>query len=1316
MQIVLTIWVATALTLSAPPRSDGTEEDGPIPVAEVGGEDTRSSDLTDDYKNMSQLYTEIRHPDGGTTFGHYLMPAGDLNGDGAEDLLQWRISHSSLMYMLLGSKERDFHHSRIVEYSGLKWFLPVGDINGDGKDDVVCSSNPDTWNPYNNRVGELPAKYYVRYGCVDGLPHKNDDTLSIWPEHSNGSRWVLLTFEDVGDVNGDGFADLLLYATDQDPYYHYTEPNYPQELQLYYGTKDGFGSNPGFTADLTKDDQNWTNIRGAGKADFNGDGCSDIFFVFRNLTSPPGVNIGQPNREIRIHYGAKSGLSLRPHKVLIGNQSSEYLYSYMVMRYNRDDYDDLVITRVVAKNNDWANRTYDLIVYNGSKSGLGEPWKIIEDGDYPYISGSRVLDLNGDGADDFVVMKSDRINQSREEGLPDWRYVPRMNLHLEFFFNRDGRFPDEPDTSYSLWNVSPYSTNAFSCRSGGDYDGDGNEDLCIPVGGIVIGVPPFTGGRLAWPGPTFIFFGSGITFLKEPMRLSEKGRLYAGLKHYEFLVRDDPRGYGASDEVRLTLDPDGADVKISWKRHNPLGSRWNVDEGSDLVHLNSSDIDFMEGGPTEPAFLRFKVMFDWDWPHEAPCDVKVTYINGTGFSYSFDLVNAFGVENDLQLTGDIRLQGEFQGPLEPGQWVRGGERLDLTGARVVYQGTTDVFPPSGTCNITMRNDEGDVTGRPSQGSAIHSLSLLADDETDRNEEIVLALEDLPGTAEAGPPRTFLLKVDAEPPRLTNAIPDSNDWMSTNDVLVAIVADDDGASGVDIETLEYSFEGPAGIKDWRQLDLRTDWKEGRVEASTFLNLPDGTGYWVMWRANDMVGNGYNQTDRIPIRVDTRNLTFTNPIPGEDEWQNTSSVRCGVTLRDLRGSGVDVSTVQYRFSFHNVTSYGPWTVWDTAIEDRELVEARVDIVYEDGKYNYIQWRASDVAGNGITVSPHYRVLVDTQPVTFTGFWPDTVQNTTDVTVSVKAHKGAQGSDILEDSCKYRYRSGDGPYSAWMSAFMNKQQHEDAHFLAADLEGLEDGSHNFVQFQVYDLARNGPAISPEYQVTVDTTGPFIVHIDPGEDEIQREQRVSVNVTFGDALSGVDPVTVLLRYSTAGLENFREWRVVSTTIIGDNVTCTFQIRFDLGNDNLVQFRLSDVLGNEAVTDPWTIWVNRIPMAVLSTPVAGMNHSSDEALALNASGSYDPDEQALKYEWYYDHELVSTNERAKLDGPFEPGTHLVELYVIDPLGAYDKASVFVETVEGEGPEAPEPRSMNVGLLVMAIVVLVSGAVAFHLWRRGTTG
>ena len=233
--------------------------------------------------------------------GHSVSDAGDVNGDGLGDFLvgaygasQGGVSNVGATYVVFGSNSAFAASLDLSMLDGTNGFRidgvtygeagrsvsNAGDVNGDGLGDILVgarSASPD---------GVVYAgATYVIFGVADGFADSLDlDSL----DGDNGFRidgidssdWSGWSVSTAGDVNGDGYADVLVGAIRADP----GGVSKAGETYVVFGSGSPFaasldlsaldGSN-GFRLDgIDEDDVSGDSVSAAG--DINGDGYDDI--------------------------------------------------------------------------------------------------------------------------------------------------------------------------------------------------------------------------------------------------------------------------------------------------------------------------------------------------------------------------------------------------------------------------------------------------------------------------------------------------------------------------------------------------------------------------------------------------------------------------------------------------------------------------------------------------------------------------------------------------------------------------------------------------------------------------------------------------------------------------------------------------------------------------------------------------------------------------------------------------------------------------------------------------------------------------------
>ena len=216
------------LVIGAPGATAGTMANAGVSYVVFGKAGGFAADLdlsTLDGSNGFQLLGVAAGDAGGTAVGS----AGDINGDGYDDLVVGAPSGSAGLgaaYVVFGKASGFAATLSLAALTGANGFKlagaaagdlagrsvsRAGDINGDGLDDLLIGA------PQNDANGSGAGAAYVLFGSTAGFAATVDvSTLSgssgFQLSGVDGSDLAGGSVSDAGDVNGDGFADLLVGA------------------------------------------------------------------------------------------------------------------------------------------------------------------------------------------------------------------------------------------------------------------------------------------------------------------------------------------------------------------------------------------------------------------------------------------------------------------------------------------------------------------------------------------------------------------------------------------------------------------------------------------------------------------------------------------------------------------------------------------------------------------------------------------------------------------------------------------------------------------------------------------------------------------------------------------------------------------------------------------------------------------------------------------------------------------------------------------------------------------------------------------------
>jgi hypothetical protein len=177
-------------------------------------------------KNLGSIYDSLAVGEGSSDqFGASLNGAGDLDADGYADFIvgapEYSASSSAgpgrayLFYgsnslassLLASSADAILHGESNGDQAGLR-VSTAGDWDGDGFDDVLIGADGD------DDGGSNAGAAYVLLGPLSGTTSLGSAHLKLVGESSSDK--VGFAIDSIGDMNNDGYSDLILGAYQQD--------------------------------------------------------------------------------------------------------------------------------------------------------------------------------------------------------------------------------------------------------------------------------------------------------------------------------------------------------------------------------------------------------------------------------------------------------------------------------------------------------------------------------------------------------------------------------------------------------------------------------------------------------------------------------------------------------------------------------------------------------------------------------------------------------------------------------------------------------------------------------------------------------------------------------------------------------------------------------------------------------------------------------------------------------------------------------------------------------------------------------------------
>ncbi|MCU0798401.1 MAG: hypothetical protein MUC62_01850 [Candidatus Thermoplasmatota archaeon] len=1014
----------------------------------------------------------------------YALISADLNGDRMDDLVVsapgFNGTRGQVFIFFGGNIERviDLRDADVKiegqeenEFFGLN--LETGDVNGDGYNDLLVSGYLDqyTYPTAPKRVHPIVSLFLGEAKWSYRILSPYADTSFIGPSKTAAFGWDI----EIGNINNDDYDDIIISDVYHGPssssgsVYIYEgrflfQPVYNASLGQYdhriFTSEDDYDGGYGYwglassdldVADINDDDY-MDILIGSDMVNSNGIGSGEVEVVFGASNLPMDIDLEYYTYARIVSY-ADYGLGQVSHA-----------------DWNGDGVQDLIVSAPYG----FFDHKGGIFIFHGDVLfPAGDTYLI----DYDFLVrgpsaywGFGVLgihDVDTDGRDDLVIY-SDMGKANDNIGCYYILHSTETASLSDNIFYMQFEDPDFlMDAAEKNSGFGYYQLDNFAIM---DFNGDDIDE-------ILVGAP--MGNFEGYP------VNVGVVFFYYQVRS------VLAIDRFELIDGDGPGGsvlgagkpyhisgyasntWGIQDFRQFDVNfifhgpsVEGRMVVLAWDR-----GLMKMTEKSDLYGYMEVLSSSVEVNGSTGMSIEIEFMFNAVITSEEMVDMSVAVLGGRDLSASLAKPSLFKVEADVDYFGTLQVISEFNGLLTKGSYVKANEKIEITGLKPVYQGTT-VSPPNSYYKIKMTDSVGNVFVNSSTSGRDIYFTFRTREVAGR-EDFNLSFIDLYAEAdnEAGVVSFFYL-VDTDMPE------------PPNEVIARADSDIDTLTGYDNDPEVFLTWLPAFDTTSEVIGYMYSTEDGggtgmgTFTSRTTIRYTLTQAGWntvYLWSVDS--AHNYGPSTMVNIYYDMEAPIFGVPSPAPESWVDTNSVNYEITLRDQDGSGVRGTSIEYSTSYDGGQSFTAWE--PTGIRrEGEQVTVKLLINFREGKDNLIRWRAKDIAGNGYVVSDTFRVKVDTVPLSYK--LPTPEEPVTDSYVVCGITLNDVGSGVDASTIEYTVsHNGVSNYGPWETLDISGAYET----ITAKTPAIyfEKNSVNYIKWRAKDIAGNGYVYSFDIPVEI-------------------------------------------------------------------------------------------------------------------------------------------------------------------------------------------------------------------------------------------
>ena len=903
---------------------------------------------------------------------------GDLNDDGVLDIVFFRDwLHDSYIPISLYAVDgatgevlwtQDHHISQEFPDG---WFSPVViDYDGDGTLEVFYSEQGGWLNICEGETGEISRRAFV--GSIGTMP-----------------KFL--------EIDGDGILDIIIGSISYSPN--------PNLICLSGRTLQPIWS---FSA-------NYSIALSPAIADINGDG--DLEIVIRPGGGGGWGGIPWPWPDWKFKQGNRVyALRASDGQIVWGTDIPDYYNSYnppLISDLDSDGHVEIIIM------GERGNPNPIVIILDGTDGKIRDRVFVGGGDEYPHTQTNALIgDWNGDGSDELIfpcsIYSSGTRNYIFYIGIYDGQDIRMIEVGKAKYsdYLRRNNFLLDIDgdgiVEYISGDYYSYSSSISSNQTtlqlylpdiillASDLNGDGLTELLVNRKGNLT--------LLSSNEPTVQVTING---------LHGEGTAYPESLLYNISALLSFPGSGHMlDEITLVLGngTDGISIKFT-------------DDGFEGILVDGLDgsIEVFEGcirnrdGANE-YILSMVISFTWDYPIVGDSWISVHVRHGGMFDSSFVDICRYRVEMGIVVLGVPVLSDTHGEELPSGNWTSKGAIVNLTGLRVVHIGSEDLLVPR-IFGIKLSRSDAVISSVPRgimDANIVLTFPAPAVSNGLETFTLELALDDVIHGASIGPPVTFELRVDSEPPFKMDQWPQDTIITNKPSYILTLNMSDGNGSGIDTDNVRLKvFNENDNNNIWYDAFVAERYMDG-LRFIAAITLWEDDDYHVQLSVTDMVGN--EKIVELTIRLDT--IPTDIWMIEREKWFNTTRVDIAYGIDGYYSLHQGLKTIEV------ITITGEEVNCTIRSGTQYIYIWNVTIDFEvPGRY-WITTSIRDEAGNVATHSS--QINVDTLPPIITPFIPSLLNATNGIIEFIVRIDDGNGSGFGDGCLEYRLEDEWIPYT--------------------------------------------------------------------------------------------------------------------------------------------------------------------------------------------------------------------------------------------------------------------------------------------------